>query len=408
MKNYRMATAIGMIDDDIVAESINTKAVRRNSIWLRMCAAAACAACVLGIAGVGAYAYYTPTSYVSLDVNPSIEYSLNAFDRVLTVIGVNDDGNDILEDIGLTKLKNKAIDKAIRETINAIAKQGYFPEDSEGGVVIAVSEKQAEKAEKLSEKLKQTVEEAVGEEELDVEVESVAVGEARVQEARSLGVTPGKLNLVEKLQASAQNADDIDIEEWLNKSVKDIMKQTKANKALSKGKESDTSEDSNDSSGADEDKVLDSGVPSKNANKPDKEADNKNKDKDSDKTDKSNNGNGANKSDNTDGTNASADGTNGSNKSDNSTNNGQSKKLYAQTDTDDDSSSESSEVSSDKGNSGKSDNSGNNGQTKKAETKADSDEEETSSETSEASSDKGKSADNNSGKSNSSGKSSKK
>ena len=43
-----------------------------------------------------------------------------------------------------------------------------------------------------------------------------------------MGVTPGKLNLVEKLQASATDPDDIDIEEWLAKSVKEIMKETKA------------------------------------------------------------------------------------------------------------------------------------------------------------------------------------
>lgn len=390
MKKNRMTTAVGMVDDDIVAESIKARAVRPNSIWLRIGVAAACVACVLGMAGVGAYAYYTPTSYVSLDVNPSIEYSLNAFDRVLSVKGVNDDGENILEDIGQVKIKNKSIDKAIRETINTIAQLGYFPKDSEGGVVIAVSDKNTDKAEKLSEKLKETVEEIADEEKLDVEVESMAVGEARVQEARSLGVTPGKLNLVEKLQKSAENADDINIQEWLNKPVKDIMKQTKANKALSKGKESDKEEK------ADKDKVLDSGVPSnagkaENTNKPDKATDKK--DNGTDKSNNSNNGNNANKSDKKD---TSSSNTNELKKSDNSTNNGQSKKL--ETDTD------ASEVSSDKDDSsGKSNNSNNSGQAKKAETVTDSDDEEISDNTSEVNSDKSNS-NSNSGKTNNSSK----
>lgn len=381
MKKNRMTTAIGMVDDDIVAESIKARAVRPNSIWLRIGVAAACVACVLGMTGVAAYAYYTPTSYVSLDVNPSIEYSLNAFDRVLSVKGVNDDGENILEDIGQIKIKNESIDKAIRETINAIAQLGYFPKDSEGGVVIAVSDKNTDKAEKLSEKLKEAVEEIADEEKLDVEVESMAVGEARVQEAKSLGVTPGKLNLVEKLQKSAENSDDINIEEWLNKPVKDIMKQTKANKALSKGKDSDKEEK------AGKDKVLDSGVPSnagkaENASKPDKATDKK--DNGTDKSDKSNNDNNANKLDKKD-------------SSSSNMNNGQSKKQ--ETDTD------ASEVSSDKDNSsGKSNNSNNNGQAKKAETVTDSDEEDISDDTSESNSDKGNS-NSNSSKSNNSGKS---
>ncbi len=386
MKKNRMTTAIGMVDDDIVAESIKARAVRPSSIWLRIGVAAACVACVLGMAGVGAYAYYTPTSYVSLDVNPSIEYSLNAFDRVFSVKGVNDDGENILEDIGQIKIKNESIEKAIRETINAIAQLGYFPKDSEGGVVIAVSDKNTDKAEKLSEKLKGTVEEIADDEKLDIEVESMAVGEARVQEARSLGVTPGKLNLVEKLQKSTENADDIDIQEWLNKPVKDIMKQTKANKALSKGKESDKEEK------AGKDKVLDSGVPSnaekaENTNKPDKATDKK--DNGTDKSNNANNGNNSNKSDKKD---SSASNTNELKKSDNSENNGQSKKQ--ETDTD------ASEVSSDKDNSsGQSNNSNNNGQAKKAS----SDEEEISDERSEVNSDKSNS-NSNSGKSNNSSK----
>lgn len=354
MRNNQLTAAIGLVDDDIVSESLNAKAFHRNSIWLRMGIAAACAACVLGASVVGAYAYFTPVSYVSLDVNPSIEYSLNIFDRVLSAKGVNDDGENILEVIGLTRLKNESVEKAIRKTVNAIAKQGYLGGDAEGGVVVTVSNKQEKKAEKLSEQLKQAVEQAAEEDELDVAVESMAVGEARVQEARSLGVTPGKLNLVEKLKASAESADDIDVEAWLDRSVKDIMQQTKANKALSKGKESG----SDDSSDKDKhsDGILDSGKPGNagkgnNADKPDKAA---GKDNGSDKTNPSNNSNNPNKSENAAQKDKSSDktdrsnGNNGSNKSDN---NGNSKKLNAETDADDgDSSGETSETDKDNDN----------------------------------------------------------
>ncbi len=360
MNKNVMTTAIGMVDDDIIAESISARVVRRNSIWQRIGIVAACVVSVLGIGGVSTYAYYTPTSYVSLDVNPSIEYSLNTFDRVLSVKGVNDDGKNILDDIGLVRLKNKAIDRAVRETINAIAKQGYFPEDTEGGVIIAVSDKQAEKAEKLSEKLKEAVNQAAEEEKLVVVVESIAVGEARVQEARDLGVTPGKLNLVEKLKESAENADDIDIEEWLKKSVKDIMKETKANEVLSKGEESTDSSSKNKKA----DEILDSGIPS-NAGKG-------NDAKKSDKTNNTNSSNNANKNK----FESTPEKDNGSNKTDTSddqsdlsepNNSGNAKKLYNETALGDDvSSSETSEASSAKGNStGKSNSSGKNKGSKK-------------------------------------------
>ena len=362
MKSNAITAAIGMVDDDIVAEAANAGAVRRNPVWLRMGVAAACAVCVLGSAITGACAYFTPTSYVSLDVNPSIEYSLNTFDRVLSVKGVNDDGKIILEKIELTSLKNKAIDQAVRETIDAIAQQGYFPKDSEGDVVIAVSGTQPAKAEKLSAQLKAAVKRAAEEEALDVEVESMAVGAARVEEARRLGVTPGKLNLVEKLKESAQNADDIDIEEWLNKSVKDIMKETKANKARSKVKESDAGKSGGDSPNGNEDSGSGkSGKAGKssNADKPDKAAG-----KSSDKTNNSNSGGNA-KSDNAAKKDSGLDKTdtadNGNGvKTAKSGNNGQSKKSDNQTDSDEDNGmGEASEAGSGKGNNtGKSNNSG--------------------------------------------------
>ena len=41
--------------------------------------------------------YTTPAGVISLDVNPSIEYSINIFDHVLDISAVNDDGELIME-----------------------------------------------------------------------------------------------------------------------------------------------------------------------------------------------------------------------------------------------------------------------------------------------------------------------
>ncbi|MEG2212985.1 MAG: hypothetical protein RRY35_03705, partial [Clostridiales bacterium] len=57
-------------------------------------ALAVCCLLVCGLSG-GAYAYLTPAYYVSMDVNPSVEYTLNTFDRVLSVHAVNEDGQEI-------------------------------------------------------------------------------------------------------------------------------------------------------------------------------------------------------------------------------------------------------------------------------------------------------------------------
>lgn len=185
------------------------------------------AAALVLVSAVSGWAYLSPYSYVSLDVNPSIEYSLNRFDRVLSVKAVNDDGEDILKQISLTNLSNKNIEEAIALTVKQISAEGYFDGDIEGGITIATSGKDLKKAEQLALKLEQAAEEETQEDGDTVEVEAVSVGLERVQQAKELGVTPGKLNLVEKLKASAPNPEDININEWLNSPVKQIMKATK-------------------------------------------------------------------------------------------------------------------------------------------------------------------------------------
>jgi hypothetical protein len=190
----------------------------------------AASAAAFVVLSVGTWAYASPYSYVSLDVNPSIEFTVNRFDRVLSVKAVNDDGEEILQKISLSDLENKTIEDAITNTVKQISEQGYFDGTIEGGIVITTSGKDEEKAEELAQELQDTVEEEITEIGDDVVVEAYSVGLERVEEARALGVTPGKLNLVEKLQASATDPSSINLEEWLNKPVKEIMKATKDNR----------------------------------------------------------------------------------------------------------------------------------------------------------------------------------
>lgn len=53
--------------------------------------AAACACLLLVLLG-GRWLYFTPTAEISIDINPSLELSVNRFDRVIAVTGFNEDG----------------------------------------------------------------------------------------------------------------------------------------------------------------------------------------------------------------------------------------------------------------------------------------------------------------------------
>lgn len=65
----------------------------------RLVPAAACLALVvLG----GGWLYFTPTATISVDINPSLELSVNRFDKVLSAQGFNEDGQALAETLDLS------------------------------------------------------------------------------------------------------------------------------------------------------------------------------------------------------------------------------------------------------------------------------------------------------------------
>jgi hypothetical protein len=192
----------------------------------RLVARAVAAAAVVAICSGSALAYYTPYSYVSLDVNPSFEYTLNYMDIVLSVRSLG--GETILDEYELKELNNKNIRQALAETVEQIAEDGYFDEGVENGILIAVSSKNEEKADKLADSLQQSVQTERADSE-NIEIETSNVKKETVDEAKDLGVSAGKLGLVEDLEESV-GGEEINRDEWLQKPVKEIMDEIKENK----------------------------------------------------------------------------------------------------------------------------------------------------------------------------------
>eukprot|EP00792_Barthelona_sp_PAP020_P002596 TRINITY_DN14132_c0_g1_i1.p1 TRINITY_DN14132_c0_g1~~TRINITY_DN14132_c0_g1_i1.p1 ORF type:complete len:241 (+),score=38.29 TRINITY_DN14132_c0_g1_i1:170-892(+) len=51
----------------------------------------------------GSWAYYTPTGYIEIDINPSLEIVYNRFNRVIGVNGLNEDGKEVIESMPTLK-----------------------------------------------------------------------------------------------------------------------------------------------------------------------------------------------------------------------------------------------------------------------------------------------------------------
>ncbi|MEG1847526.1 MAG: hypothetical protein RR238_03560 [Lachnospiraceae bacterium] len=200
---------------------------------------------LLGALSFGIYSYLAPVSYVSMDVNPSIEYTLNTFDRVLAVRPVNEDAVKILQAENLANLNHLNIDEALKLTLDELSQNGYLDEDTKNGVVIATSSKENETAEALAVHLGEVVTTQCTEHNQAVSVETRTVEQAQRNEANTLGVTSGKLRLVQELQEEYPKDLTFSADEWLAKSVKEILAELERLDALEDASE-DATEDIED------------------------------------------------------------------------------------------------------------------------------------------------------------------
>ena len=122
--------------------------------------AAACLA-VICTAAFGYHLYYTPASYVYMDINPSVRLDLNCFERVIDVVPLNKDAEVLLSN--LTIRKGTAED-CMNTIVSACQEQNYLNETNTD-IEVSVRTDSA----KLETKV-ETVSAAIGEEQLEVSV----------------------------------------------------------------------------------------------------------------------------------------------------------------------------------------------------------------------------------------------
>ncbi|MCR5233323.1 MAG: hypothetical protein K6E53_05385 [Lachnospiraceae bacterium] len=207
---------IGVRDDRYdIGQEITVKGSLGSNI-VRFMPAIAAAAVRMIMAGTGSYAYLSPYGTVSLDVNPSIEYSINRFDKVLSVSGVNDDGSDIVSSLDVSRLKYKDIETAIDNTIDQIDAEGYFTEDSDNYVVVTANTGADAHTDKLVERLDKTVAKHEG-----IRPITSKVSDDELRNAHEQGISAGKKMMVDRLDDISD--DTIDRDKWNGKSVRDIV-----------------------------------------------------------------------------------------------------------------------------------------------------------------------------------------
>lgn len=92
-----------------------------------------------GAGGVYSYNNVLACSYVSLDINPSIEYTLNRQNYVIKVKGLNEEGQGIVDELMKTSLHHATLEETLEQTKLILSQKKYLNSDAGEYVLINVS-----------------------------------------------------------------------------------------------------------------------------------------------------------------------------------------------------------------------------------------------------------------------------
>lgn len=158
----------------------------------RRAAGAFAAAVAVSVIAAGSYSYTTlqPCSYVTMDVNPSFEYSLNRRDQVISVEALNADAEDIVSLMEENHVKGMTIAEAIGLTTDLLENAGYLDTDRE--ILVTVAGKDDARVGRLSDEVTALVDEIDQKNEQEITLDVMTASLEEREEARSSGISTGR------------------------------------------------------------------------------------------------------------------------------------------------------------------------------------------------------------------------
>ena len=164
MKTEVLLRSIGKINDELIADAESEANTKRKPGWAKLGIMAACLALVLctGIAANAIRSNATAGTF-TMDVNPSVEYTIAKSGIVKNVRCLNSDAENALSDVALGK---QSVETALTRTVAAYEACGYM-ENGEATVLISFDSRldaNAELKASLSAEIQQALEQtdAVG------------------------------------------------------------------------------------------------------------------------------------------------------------------------------------------------------------------------------------------------------
>ena len=194
---------------EYLSEKVYARKKKRTSPLRNFAAAAACALLVF-LAG-GSYLYFTPTAYISVDVNPSLELGINRFDRIVSVTGYNEDGKALADSLDL---KYMDYSDALEALLADQDMEVYLSDNAD--VVLTV----AGKSESQSSQILETVESCVSDHE-NVHCHSGDTEE--IHHAHNAGLSFGKYQAYLTLKGLAPSVTLEEIQDMTMSQIRELI-----------------------------------------------------------------------------------------------------------------------------------------------------------------------------------------
>ena len=164
------------------------------------------------------FMYFIPTGYVGIEINPSIQLSLNRMNRVIEVMPLNEDADILLSDLTLT---NMTVEEALEAIIDSSTELGYIDElEVDNAIAISVAS-DTETADEVEERIKNRLEKFLTNKNIPALVLLEKNNEERKALAESYGISNGKMLLIQKAIALNPNLVEAEL---VNEPVRSIAK----------------------------------------------------------------------------------------------------------------------------------------------------------------------------------------
>lgn len=202
------------------------------------------AVALVAVAVTGTLFLTSPSGYLSIDVNPSVEFSFNRLNRVVEANGLNPEAVALLDG---KDFKGLEIDDAVREVVFSLLDNGYLSNE-EAMLMFSTDDKEASNV--ILQRIKNEAVVWLKEyyETTSLISQSVSLNEDEIKLAHELGMSAGKYNLVKNILSSGK---DVSTSTLMNMTIGELVRFAQENQIaldmIDDGKRDDQDEqDGND------------------------------------------------------------------------------------------------------------------------------------------------------------------